>query len=90
MLCDSPTRNAGKAHVTLRNSLGFPTAGTTSPAQKGAATLLRHKNERRVDRLDEIRAQIANGTLVIRQMTDAEHKAAAPAAGETRAKRGLS
>jgi hypothetical protein len=51
--------------------------------------LLRHKGERRAVRLNEIRAQIADGTLVVRQMSDAEHKAASQAVGESRAKRGL-
>lgn len=60
-----------------------------SPAQKAAATVLRHKDERRTERLHEIRAQIADGTLVVRQMTDAEHKTASRAAVEIRTKRGL-
>ena len=86
----SSTQNADKADVTLPNALRFLTAAApSSPAQKGAATFLRHRDERRADRLHEIRAQIADGTLVVRQMTDAEHKAAFQAAGESRAKRGL-
>ena len=77
--------------MTLPNALQTLTADTRpSPAQKGAATKVRHKNERRTHRLYEIRAQIADGTLVVRQMTDAEHKAASQAADETRAKRSLS
>ena len=91
MFTDSPRLDAGKAHVTLPNALRFLTADTSlSRAQKGAATLLRHKDERRAASLDQIRAQIADGTLVVRQMTDAERKAASQTAGESRAKRGLS
>jgi hypothetical protein len=52
----------------------------TNAARRGAATLLRRRNERRADSLDQIRAQIADGTLVIRQMTPAQQKAAARAA----------
>jgi hypothetical protein len=90
MLASSSTRNADKPDVTPPSALRFLTAGApTSPAQKGAATFLRHKDERRADRLHEIRAQIAEGTLVVRRMTDTEHKAASRAAGESRAKRGL-
>lgn len=90
MLGYSSTGNADKADVTVPNALGFLTArAPTSPAQKGAATFLRHRDERRADRLHEIREQIADGTLVVRQMTDTEHKAAVHAAGESRAKRGL-
>jgi hypothetical protein len=44
-------------------------------AQKGAATVKRRKEERRVERLDEIQDQVADGTLVIRQMTSAERAA---------------
>lgn len=49
-------------------------------ATKGAATARRHREERRADRLNEIRAQVADGTLVIRQMTSEQHKAASHAA----------
>jgi hypothetical protein len=41
-------------------------------AQKGAATLRRHAADRRAESLRRIREQIADGTLVIRQMTAAE------------------
>jgi hypothetical protein len=39
---------------------------------KGRETELRHREERRVEKLRDIRAQVAGGTLVIRQMTVAE------------------
>jgi hypothetical protein len=61
--------------------LRFLTTDTPpTPAQKGVATVRRHKDERRAELLHDIDAQIANGTLVVRQMTDAEHKTASPAA----------
>jgi hypothetical protein len=50
---------------------------------KRTATLRRLKAERRSDKLDEIRAQIADGTLVVRQMTSAEHSEAARVARRT-------
>jgi hypothetical protein len=55
-------------------------------AHKGAATIRRHKEEQRADRLDEIRGQIANGSLVVRQMTEAEHTAALHLATDARAR----
>jgi hypothetical protein len=67
--------------MTPPDPLPSPTANiATSPAQKGVATVRRHKDERRAELLHDIDAQIANGTLVVRQMTDAEHKTASPAA----------
>lgn len=51
----------------------------TRSAQKGAATVKRHKEEQRVERLLDMRAQIADGTLVVRQMTVAQFKAAGEA-----------
>jgi len=44
-------------------------------AAKGAATLRRHKEERRAESLAQISAQIANGTLVVRQMTTEQRQA---------------
>jgi len=47
-----------------------PPAGPASGFRsKGRETELRHKEERRVEKLRDIRAQIASGTLVVRQMT---------------------
>lgn len=51
-------------------------AQTHSAAAKGVATTRRHKQEQRTDALAHIRRQVADGTLVVRQMTAAEHKAA--------------
>lgn len=56
--------------------LGGDRSNQASSAKKGAATTRRHKEEQRTTRLDEIRHQIADGTLVVRQMTDAEHATA--------------
>jgi hypothetical protein len=86
----SPARIGAKANMTLPNARRFLTADApTSPAQKGAATFLRHKDEQRANRLHEMSEQIAAGTLVVRQMTDAERSAASQAAAESRAERGL-
>jgi hypothetical protein len=43
---------------------------------KGLATARRHREKRRAERLAEIDEQIADGTLIIRQITDAEHEPA--------------
>jgi hypothetical protein len=53
---------------------------------KAAATLRRHKEERRVDSLSQIRAQIAAGTLVVRQMTPKQQEAASEAARQAQAR----
>jgi hypothetical protein len=50
--------------------------GPVSSAQKGAATVRRHKQEQRAESLRLIRAQISDGTLVVRQMTVAERASA--------------
>jgi hypothetical protein len=60
-------------------------------AAKTAATVRRRKEERRTDKLDQIQDQIADGTLVVRQMSAAEHEAASEVARqrlEAREKRG--
>jgi hypothetical protein len=54
-------------------------AGTRAPT-KGADTVRRHKEERRAERLRDINLQIADGTLVVRQMTVAQREAASRAA----------
>jgi hypothetical protein len=48
----------------------------TNSATKAAETVRRREAERRAESLDQIRAQTAAGTLVVRQMTAAEHEAA--------------
>ena len=59
-------------------------AGSTATARKTAATVLRHKQERRAESLREIQAQTDEGTLVIRQMSDEEQAEASEAARQTR------
>jgi hypothetical protein len=58
--------------------------GTTATARKTAATVLRHKEERRAESLAEIQAQTDAGTLVVRQMSKTEQAAASVVARETR------
>jgi hypothetical protein len=60
------------SNPTLR---ALPADTLSRAAAKGAATLRRHRQERRADSLAQIRSQIADGTLVVRQMTVAERKA---------------
>ena len=57
----------------------------TRGAKKAVETRRRHGEARRADRLAEIRVQIANGTLVVRQMTAAEREVASEAGRQTRA-----
>jgi hypothetical protein len=65
-----------EANVTIQRVGRPPVAPARSRAQaKGAATVQRNARERRASRLADIRAQIANGTLVVRQMTPAERGA---------------
>jgi hypothetical protein len=56
------------------------------PANKGAATVRRREQERRAGKLDDMRVQIADGSLVIRQMTVAEHERAQLAASDAGAR----
>ena len=56
----------------------------TGPSQRAAVTVQRHKAEARAAKLTDIRAQIADGTLVVRQMTVTEHRAASQAASRSR------
>jgi hypothetical protein len=79
---ESSTPNTDQANAI---ALGAAEAPITS-AQKAAATLRRHKDERREDSLREIRAQTAAGTLVVRQMTVAQHEAASQTARQTLAR----
>jgi hypothetical protein len=58
--------------------------GRSATAKKTAATVLRHKQERRAESLAHIRSQTDEGTLVIRHMSDEERAAASQAASTTR------
>jgi hypothetical protein len=57
-------------------------------AAKAVATVRRRQAEQRADSLDQIRAQTAAGTLVVRQMTVAEHDAALQVARRIQAHHG--
>jgi hypothetical protein len=73
MLKSSSTPDASQRHTPVSNRmLASPADPAISPRNKGRETELRHQNERRLERLGDIREQIADGTLVIRQMTAAE------------------
>lgn len=61
----------------------------TNSATKAAETVRRRQAERRLESLDQIRAQTAAGTLVIRQMTVAEHEAARQTVRRRNAHNGL-
>jgi hypothetical protein len=56
----------------------------TTSAQKGAATVLRHKEERRAESLRNIQRQTSDGTLVVRQMTAEQRDAASQVAHRVR------
>lgn len=62
------------------------TPATHRPQSKGRITELRHKQERRTERLENINAQVAAGTLHIRQMT-AQEREALPAPAERPSRR---
>jgi anti-sigma28 factor (negative regulator of flagellin synthesis) len=73
MLNSSSTPDANQRHTPVSNRIHASSAGPAiSPRNKGRETELRHQNERRLERLSDIREQIADGTLVVRQMTAAE------------------
>lgn len=78
---------ANRDDLTTLDPLRLPAGEKrTRAAQKGAATARRHSEARRADTLAEMRAQIANGTLIVRQMTAEQHRAAAQAACRTLAR----
>jgi hypothetical protein len=69
---------------TDKTSPSTRAAGSTATAKKTAATVLRHKQERRAESLREIRTQTDEGSLVIRHMTDEEQAEASQVARQTR------
>jgi len=76
-------------HTKVTGSDTAPAAGPdarTRSAVKAAATVRRHREERRAESLDQIRDQIAAGTLVVRQMTAAQLQAASEATRLTQAR----
>ena len=67
----TPDSNCSRGSASSHTPLSTAVAAKRTRA-KGRETELRHKEERRHERLRDIRAQIADGTLVVRQMTVAE------------------
>lgn len=61
-----------------------PAHDRSTTAKKTAATVLRHKEERRAESLRHIQTQTDDGSLVIRHMSDEEQAAASQAARTTR------
>jgi hypothetical protein len=70
----------GSAETSAAAAAEAPSA----TAQKTAATVQRNKAERREERLEDIRTQTADGSLIVRQMTTAEHEVATGVANEVR------
>jgi hypothetical protein len=58
--------------------------GRSATAKKTAATVLRHKQERRAESLAHIQSQTNDGSLVIRHMSEEEQADASQAARSTR------
>ncbi|HEY5318416.1 MAG TPA: hypothetical protein VIJ20_10575 [Solirubrobacteraceae bacterium] len=83
----APNPDQAKVKLTRPSTAGRArTRSAAQAAQKGAATVRRHQKERRTADLEHMRAQIADGTLVIRQMTLAQHDIALQAARSARAR----
>jgi hypothetical protein len=82
----SAATNDIQADATSSNALRGAGDARTRSAVKGAATVRRHKEEQRADSLALIRAQIADGTLVVRQMSATEHTTACQTASRARAR----
>jgi hypothetical protein len=81
------TEKAGEADARAPDAVSTEVSDARSRSAKSGATTARlHREERRADKLAEIGAQIAAGTLVVRQMTGAEHDAASEAAQQARAR----
>lgn len=89
MPSESFTSSTDHANVTVPAG-GCPAArdARSRAAVKAAATVRRRQAERRADSLDQIRAQTAAGTLVVRQMTVAEHEAALETVRRIQARKG--
>jgi hypothetical protein len=72
--------NAEPVDVSIPIAALVPSRGARSRSStKAAATVRRRKEERRSDQLREIGLQIADGTLVVRHMTVAQHEEASEA-----------
>jgi anti-sigma28 factor (negative regulator of flagellin synthesis) len=68
MPSQSSTPSADPRDATTSQALPPLAGDAPSAAEKGAATTRRRKEEERADRLDDIRAQIEDGTLVVRRI----------------------
>jgi hypothetical protein len=77
--------NKSTASSAAPAAAGQPTSddAPANSGQKAAATARRHKEERRAESLHQIKLQTADGTLVVSQMTTAQHEAASETARET-------
>lgn len=74
-----------RANLARATTLSLAAGNARSrSSQKAAVTVRRHKEEARAAKFADIRAQIADGTLVVRQMTLTEHRAASRAASRAR------
>jgi hypothetical protein len=86
MPSQAPPTFADQANVTSSSPRQPLSAAARSRAStRAVATVQRHRQERRAESLAQIQAQIADGTLVVRQMTTAERSSASGAARLTRA-----
>lgn len=73
-----------KPSPTDKSSPSTTVGDRSATAKKTAATVLRHKEERRAESLRHIRTQTDDGSLVIRHMSDEEQAAASQVARTTR------
>ena len=86
-MSNNSTPPTGPTKVTeSETSAGAGSDIRTRSAVKAAATVRRHREERRAESLDQIRDQIAAGTLVVRQMTPAQRQDASEATRLTQAR----
>ena len=70
----------GPARCPNEETYRMTQSNASAPAQlmshqKGRQTEIRHKQECRIEKLAHIRSQVADGTLLIRQMTTGEREA---------------
>jgi len=87
MLGESSTPNPEPADVTESTAPSPLTESAQSRgAKKRSETVRRRIEERRTDKLDQLRAQVADGTLIIRQMTVAQREEASHDASQARAR----
>jgi hypothetical protein len=83
MSSQSSTPNTDETSVRVSTAAPFRPQAPSDAVKKGVATVRRRKEERRAERVRDIRAQTADGTLVVRHMTDAQHEVASEDARQT-------